>query len=127
MTDIRELVTAYIDAAGDRDGSRMREYVHPDATLRTGPTGQAIELEGRDAYVASFERLFPILERNDVRHVFVDGDQVAAVYDFVTDTPAGPVLTVELLRVEGDLIRECELLFELRRWPEVVAVLSQRS
>ncbi len=42
------------------------------------------------------------------------------------DTPAGAVLTGELLELEDGRIRSITLLFDWRRWPEVLRELERR-
>lgn len=78
-------------------------------------------------YVAAFEKIYPAVERNDIRHIFVDGDLACAVYDFITPTSVGAVLSMELLRIGDGLIRSSELLFDLRNWPQVMAEVAARS
>ena len=59
-----------------------------------------------------FVRLMPILERNDIRKIFVDGNEACVIYDFVTDTAAGAVPTVEWLRVDGGRVASVHLFFD---------------
>ena len=42
-------------------------------------------------------------------------------YDFVTDTPVGPVPTVEMLKIDGGRVRSIWLLFDLPVWDAVLA------
>jgi len=125
MSDaVRDVVLEYVRAAGERRFDRLEELVHPDATF--GGTVKA-ETHGMDAFVQGFRNLGPIIVRNDVRQVVVEGDRAAVLYDFVTDTAAGPVLSAEFLTVEDGMIRSSTLLFDLRRWPEVQQELQRRS
>ena len=55
--------------------------------------------------------------------LIVEDDRAAVLYDFVTDTPVGPVLCAEFLTFDGDLIGSSTLLFDWRRWPEVLEEL----
>ena len=120
---VRDLVMEYVAAAGERRFDRLAELIHQDATL--GGTVKA-EAEGADAFVQGFRNLGPIIARNDVRELIVEDNRAAVLYDFVTDTAVGPVLTAEFLTVEGGLIRSSVLLFDHRRWPEVVKELQAR-
>jgi hypothetical protein len=45
----------------------------------------------------------------------------------VTDTPAGAVLSGELLTYKDGLIKKITLLFDLRRWPEVIAEIQRKA
>ncbi len=120
---VHDLVLDYVGAAGDRQFDRLAELVHPDATFGGTVKG---ETRGREAFVQGFRNLGPVIARNDVRQVIVDGNRAAVLYDFVTDTAVGPVLTAEFLTVEDGMIRSSTLLFDMRRWPEVVTELQAR-
>jgi ketosteroid isomerase-like protein len=124
MSGSREdLVRDYVEAVGRGDYDRVAELVHPDAVM-TGTVKN--EAHGREAFVQGFRNLGPILERSDVREVVVDGDRAAVLYDFVTDTSAGAVLSAEFLTLHDGLIRSSTLLFDWRRWPDVLTELQAR-
>lgn len=123
-TAVRNLVADYIHSVGDGRLDHVADLLHPE--LDFGGT-TAVELHGAGAYVAALHRLSPIIERNDIRDIVVDGDRAVVVYDFVTDTEVGPVLTAESLVIDDGRIRSITLLFDWRRWPEVLAELTRRS
>lgn len=122
-TDIRTIAVEYNRALGEGDLDRVAELLHPELDF----DGTARPSHGRDAYVAALPPLVRVLTRNDLKAVLVDGDQAFLLYDFVTDTPAGAVLSGELLRIEDGLIRSITLLFDWRRWPEVIAEVQRRA
>ena len=119
----RDLVTAYIEAVGRRDLASLPPMLEPDAAFTLGDS----TLRGREAFVGAFKRLLPIIERNDIRHVFVDGDEACVVYDFVTNTKVGPVLSVEHIKLRDGRIAESTLVFERLHWPEVLTELKERE
>ncbi len=84
------------------------------------------ETVGAAAFVQGFENLRPITLRNEVREIIADDEGAAVLYDFVTDTPVGPVLCAEFLAVEDGGIRSSTLLFDWCRWPEVLQELKAR-
>jgi hypothetical protein len=49
------------------------------------------------------------------------------MYDFVTDTHVGSVLCSEFLTIDEGRIRSSTLIFDWRRWPEVLAELRSRQ
>ncbi len=49
------------------------------------------------------------------------------IYDFVTSTPAGAILSVEYLKFEDGRITSSLLVFERLHWPEVMAVVVERE
>ena len=122
-TEIRELLTSYIQAVGDRQLEALPAMLEDDAAFTLGDN----TIRGREAFVNAFRRLLPIIERNDIRHLFVEGDQACVVYDFVTSTPVGPVLSVEHLTLRNGRIATSTLVFERLHWPEVLTVLKERE
>ncbi len=121
--DVQEVVNDYLQAAGNKDWARLEQVVHPDALF--GGTVKA-QTRGADAFVQGFQNIAPIYLRYDVRQVLVDGLNAAVLYDFVTDTPVGEVLSAEFLTTDGRQITGTTLLFDLRRWPEVLEELARR-
>ena len=122
-TDARELIKRYIQSVGERRLEALPPMLEDDASFTLGDN----TLTGRDAFVNAFRRLLPIIERNDIRHLFVDGDEACVVYDFVTNTPVGAVLSVEHLRLRNGRIAASTLVFERLHWPEVLAALKERE
>jgi len=122
-TAAHELVTTYIEAVGERRLEALPPLLDPDAEFTLGDN----TFRGRDAFVGAFRRLLPIIERNEIRHLFVDGDEACVVYDFVTSTPVGPVLSVEYIKLRNGRIASSTLVFERLHWPEVLSVLKERE
>ena len=121
--DIRDRAIEYNRAFGEGRLDDVREMLHPDLEF----DGTAKPTTGRDAYMSGLPRLVSVLKRNDIRDVVVDGDRAFILYDFVTDTTAGAVLSGELITFQDGLIRKITLLFDLRRWPEVIAEIQHRA
>ncbi len=117
------LAVAYIEAVGQKRFDTVRALLHPDIEFHTpGKT-----MRGVNEYGAALQSLAPILARNDVKRTVADGNDVCVLYDFVTDTSAGAVPSVEWITVEGGRIRTVRLLFEKAQWPTVVAELKRRA
>lgn len=109
-------------SVGERRFDRFEELLHPDVEFG-GTT--AVQLQGAPAVAEGFRRLGPIILRNEIRELIVEDDKAFVLYDFVTDTPAGGVLTGELLTVEDGRVRSITLIFDWRRWPEVLQELER--
>jgi len=122
-SEIRDLVISYIDAVGEGRLEDLPPMLDPEAEFTVGDT----VLHGADAFIGGFKRLAPIIKRNQVRKIFVDGDDAAVIYDFITDTPTGAVLSVEHLKFKDGRIASTLLVFERLHWPEVMAELAKRS
>jgi len=121
--DIRALALEYNKAFGDGKLDRVAEMLHPDIEF----DGTAKPTHGREAYMSGLPRLVSVLERNELHDVIVDGNRAFILYDFVTATPAGRVLSGELLTFEDGLITKITLLFDHRRWPEVIGEIQRRA
>ena len=122
MSDHKTLVTKYLDAVGDGRLDELADYLAPDVSF---DGAGARPLQGADAYVAALERLRPVIARNEIRTIVVEGNRAAVLYDFVTDTPVGPVTSAEWLTVDAEgRITSVYLLFDKARWPEVLAHLE---
>ena len=123
-SDLKALAVAYIDAVGQKQFDRLPGLLAPNVEF-TGPGGNTIH--GAQDYISALRRLGPILKRNEIKKVFVDGNEVCVIYDFVTDTSVGGVPSVEWLRFEDGRIRSSRLVFHTQPWPEVLKELSARS
>src|SRR4029453_18811647 len=104
--DVREIVTEYVRAVGDRRFDRFEELLHPEVEFGGGTVAG---LQGASVVAEGYRRLGPIILRNDIRELVVDGDRAAVLYDFVTDTEAKAVLTAAFDRAIGN--------GRARRWP----------
>jgi hypothetical protein len=120
---IRDRAIEYNRAFGEGRLDDLREMLHPDLEF----DGTAKPTAGRDAYMSGLPRLVSVLKRNEIKDVITEGDKAFILYDFVTDSPAGAVLSGELLTYQDGLIRKITLLFDLRRWPEVVAEIQRKA
>ena len=113
----------YIEACGRKDYDTVSQLLSPSLTF-VGP-GNA--LTGAAQYLAVLRRLGPVWKRSDVKKVFVDGDEVCVIYDFVTDTPAGAVPIVEWLRVEDGRIASVTLFFDRVTFKPAADELAPRA
>lgn len=122
--DVRELVTEYVTAVGGRQFDRLETMVHPDVTFDGYVKART---QGIEAFVQGFRNLGPILKRNEVKKIVVEGGDAFVLYDFVTDTTVGAVLCGEPIHFDDGKIRSVTLLFDWRRWPEVIQELQRRT
>ena len=122
-TNPKTLALDYLDAVGKKELARLDALLAPDLAFR-GPS--STRSTARD-FVGALERIGAIHVRNDVKRVFVDGNDVCVIYDFVTDTPAGVVPTVEWLRVEGGRIRAIDLYYDRVPWKLVMDEIAARA
>ncbi|MGI8609855.1 MAG: nuclear transport factor 2 family protein [Candidatus Dormibacteria bacterium] len=123
-TDTRSIVEKYLNAVATGRLEQLEGVIHPDVTFSGTVSASS---EGYEPFVDAFRRLGPIIERYDIRDMVVEGDRAFVLYDFVTNTEVGPVLSAEHITVQEGMVRSVVLLFDLRRWPEVMAELKRRA
>ena len=121
--EAKQVALEYIEACGRKDYDTVSRLLSPSLTF-VGP-GNA--LTGAAPYLAVLQRLGPVWSRSDVKRVFVDGDEVVVIYDFVTDTPAGAVPIVEWLRVEDGQIASVILFFDRVTFKPAADKLAHRA
>jgi ketosteroid isomerase-like protein len=121
--DLKKLALAYLDAVGKKDFRRVEQLLAPDLRF-TGPSSTR---ETAQDFIGALKRLGAIHVRNEPTRVFVDGDEVCVIYDFVTDTPAGALPAIEWLRFEGERIRSIHLYYDRVPWTGVLEEIGRRT
>jgi hypothetical protein len=109
MTPI-ELGEAYIEAWNRKDIGAITRLIHPQAHFK----GPMAETSGRDAIVASIQRMFPIFRSIKIRSKFAKGDRAIFTYDFECMPPIGVGRVADQMRMEDGLIKDFELFFDAR-------------
>ena len=120
--ELDAIVRAYLSAVGNKDLGKVEELLAPDVTV----VGPANKLSGARDVLAALRRIGAIHVRNDVKRVFVDGDEACVIYDFVTDT-VGTVPTIEWLSFEGGRIRSVNLYYDQLPWQTLRQELAKRA
>jgi hypothetical protein len=119
----KQVALEYIEACGRKDYDTVSRLLSPSLTF----VGPGNSLTGSAPYLAVLRRLGPVWSRSDVKKVFVDGDEVCVIYDFVTDTPAGAVPIVEWLRVQHGQIASVTLFFDRVAFKPAADELAHRA
>jgi hypothetical protein len=123
MSDVGEVATRYIELVGTHDLEPL-ENLFADSLVAT-TINATLDKPG---WITALRRLLPVLVRNEIRQVVVDGASACVVYDFVTDTEAGAVPCAEWITVDSDgRITGINLLFEKTNWAQVAAAIQERS
>jgi ketosteroid isomerase-like protein len=122
-TDPVALVSAYIHAVGNKQFDRLLDLLAPDMEFG-GPNVRATH--SAQELVTGLRRLTRILDRNEIKQIFVTADEAVVIYDFITDTPIGAVPSVEWLTLRDGRIQSSRLIFDRQRWPEVLQALQAR-
>jgi ketosteroid isomerase-like protein len=114
---------SYLEAWSRKDLEGVTAHIHPDVHFKAPMQ----EFEGRDAYVTATTRVFPLLERLDVRGQFISGDRAVLIYDFVCRPPIDVSRTAEMVRFQDGLIRETELFFDARPFEAMQKALADKA
>lgn len=124
MTQDRKTLTlAYLDAVGKQQYGTLEGLLAKDLRFK----GPVMSRDSASDFIGALKRLGVIHLRNDVKRVFVDGDDVCVIYDFVTDTSAGALPTIEWLHFEGARIRSIDLYYDRLPWQTVMAEIAERT
>jgi ketosteroid isomerase-like protein len=107
---VSEIVESYRAALGKGDIAAARNLMQ-DNMIFEGPLET---FNTADDYLESLKRLASIIQRIDLKKVFVDGDDVCVLYEMVTNTPAGTAFIAEWYQVRGGKIAYVRAVFDAR-------------
>lgn len=115
-----EIVRAYFDAIANRDFQRVRSLLADNDFSTRSPIST---FDNADAYVADISRIGPILENIEQRKIFVDGDDVCAILDYVTRMDRRLVSPVaHWFHLANGKIVSIESFFDARGYAEMFEV-----
>ena len=121
--DRKTLALEYLNAVARRDYGKVERLLAPDLAFR----GPSMSRSSAADFIGALKRLSAIHVRNDVKRVFVDGDEACVIYDFVTDTAQGVLPTIEWLHFEGDRIQAIDLYYDRLPWQAMAQTLAERT
>lgn len=78
--DAKEIVMSYVNALGNQDYDSARNSLADNVLVR-GPSGEAFR--SPDEFIGMMQQQ---RGKYDIKKVFVDGDDVCLLYDFITKT-----------------------------------------
>ena len=110
MSKAAEVVQAFKQALGKGDVAAARKLMRDDMTFR----GPIDAFDKPEPYLEALNKLHHIVERIEVKKLFVDGNDVCMLYDMVTKTPAGTAFIAEWIVVQGDKIAAIRTVFDAR-------------
>jgi ketosteroid isomerase-like protein len=122
-TDRKALALAYLDSIVKQQYDKVEELLVPDLRFK----GPVMTRTSAQDFIGALKRLAAIHVRNDIKRVFVDGDEVCVIYDFVTDTTAGALPTIEWLTFQGGRIRSINLYYDQLPWQAALAAIAERA
>jgi hypothetical protein len=110
MGQAAEVVQSFKQALSKGDVAAARKLLHDDLSFR----GPIDAFDRPEPYLEALAKLHPIVERIDMKKLFVDGNDVCMLYDMVTKTPAGTAFIAEWMKVEGGKIASIRTVFDAR-------------
>ncbi len=117
MTNTADVVQGFMKAMEEGDFAQARGFL-ADRFSFQGP----IDTFNRpEQYLESLKKLQGIIERVEMKKVFVDGDDACLLYDMVTRTPVGTAFIAEWHRVKGGKIAEIRPAFDARPFATMFA------
>ena len=110
-SDPASIVRKFLDALGTKDFETLRGLIDEGVSFR-GPLDAH---EDAASFIAAMRNSGPMIERVNVIKVFVDGSDVCAIFEFVTNQPSiGATPCAEWYRVEEGKIKSMKLFFDAR-------------
>jgi hypothetical protein len=109
-TSASEIVESYRAALGKGDFTSARNLMQ-DNMIFEGPLDT---FNKADEYLSANKKLASIIQRIDLKKVFVDGNDVCVLYDMVTNTHAGTAFIAEWYQVKGGMIAYVHAVFDAR-------------
>ena len=122
-TDTKTLALAYLDAVAKQQYDKLEALLAPDLQFR----GPVTTRSSAPDYIGALKRLAAVHVGSTVKRVFADGDEACVIYDFVTNTPAGALATIEWLKFEGGRIQSIDLYYDRLPWQPVLATLAEQT
>lgn len=122
-TDKKTLTLEYLKAVATQDYGKLEQLLAADLRFR----GPVMTRSSAQDFIGALKRLSAVHVRSDVKRVFVDGEEVCVIYDFVTSTSAGALPTIEWLHFDGVRIRAIDLYYDQKPWQAVMQTLAERS
>lgn len=110
MANASEIVQRFMQTLGNGDFAAARNLLDDNLSFR----GPIDAFEEAEPYIEALRRLHHIIQRVDMKRMFVDGDDVCVLYDMVTTTPAGTAFIAEWYQVKRGKIAAIRTVFDAR-------------
>jgi SnoaL-like domain len=110
MAGAEAVVRGFTQAISTGDFVAARDYLHDDLCF----DGPLDTFDSPEPYLQAVKKLYGIVQRVDIKKMFVDGADVCLLYDLVTDTQAGTAFVCEWMQVAGDKIASIRVVFDAR-------------
>jgi hypothetical protein len=110
MANAGQIVQGFMGAMSAGDFVAARKCLHDNLSFR----GPIDAFDKPEPYLQALEKLHAMVQRVDMKKMFVDGNDVCLLYDLVTNTPAGTAFVCEWMQVKGEKIASIRVVFDAR-------------
>lgn len=115
--NVLEIGEAYLNALGNRDIPKITSLVDPNIWFKMPMT----EVFNRDAFIMAVRRMLANLRELHILHKFSLDNHAMFVYEAVFNEPVGVVKAASLMTIEGDKIKEMEVIYDARPFERIYA------
>jgi hypothetical protein len=110
MKSAKDVVMGFQEALGKQDWKTARTYLVDNLEF----SGPLDTFHKPDDYLAALQRLYPMVEKVDVKRVFAEGSDVAILCDLHFKPPMPTMYVVEWYAVTGEKISRIQVVFDPR-------------
>lgn len=105
-----EVFCTYLDRFTSGDVAGAAELLSEDFSFQ----GPMLQSSGRAAFLEGAAGLGPIVRGYEMKHQWVDGEEVCSVYDFKIQTPAGAgaIRMAEWATIREGVLTSARLIFD---------------
>lgn len=119
----RKLVIDYVTAIGQFDYEKLRSCLHPnfefDGGMKTNSASDFINMLAEHASSGHAGIL-----KNEIRAIFLDGDEACVIYDMHTNKSVSPVTFMEQLVFENKKLKSTKMKFERPKMEKLIAAIQ---
>jgi YHS domain-containing protein len=108
MTDVRNIVTSYLDAVYGGQGTTARRYLADQFSF----IGPAAQFSDPDRYLHATEHAARAVRNVEKHKIFVDGDDACIFYDLHIDHAVNVVPVAEWYHLDGDRITSIRTILD---------------
>lgn len=112
-----EIGEAYLNALGKRDIAKITSMVDPAIWLKM----PMAEVFNQNDFIMAVRRMLANLRELHILSKFSSGNQAMFLYEITFNDPVGVVRTASLMTMEGDKIKEMEVIFDARPFERIYA------
>jgi hypothetical protein len=115
--NVLEIGEAYLNALGKRDITKITSLVDEAIWLKM----PMAEVFNQNDFIMAVRRMLANLRELHILSKFSSGNQAMFLYEITFNDPVGVVKTASVMTMEGDKIKEMEVIFDARPFERIYA------